>query len=180
MFDEYLNPSPSVDLQVPVVIAIEHVVSTNAPSSTTIDQYAPSTIEPKSYKDALIESCWIDAMQEELNEFERLEVKLDELGGVLKNKAHLVARGYRQEEGIYFKESFAPVAHLEAIYIFIVFTSHMKMVVYQIDVKTAFLNGIIRKEVYVSQPGVFADPENSNHVYKLKKALYGLKQALHA
>ncbi|GJS93828.1 retrovirus-related pol polyprotein from transposon TNT 1-94 [Tanacetum coccineum] len=152
-----------------------------------------SSVEPKSYKEALTESCWIEAMQEELNEFERLEVwelvprpdrvmiitlkwiykvKLDELGGVLKNKARLVARGYRQEEGIEFKESFAPVARLEAIRIFIAFAAHMNMIVYQIDMNIAFLNGILREEVYVSQPDGFVDPKNPNHVYKLKKALY--------
>ncbi|GJY36545.1 retrovirus-related pol polyprotein from transposon TNT 1-94 [Tanacetum coccineum] len=140
-------------------------------------------------------------MQEELNEFKRLEVwelvprldkvmvitfkwiykvKLDELGGILKNKARLVARGYRQEEGIDFEESFAPVARLEAIRIFLAFAAHMNMVVYQMDVKTAFLNGNLQKEVYVSQPNSFVDPDNPNHVYKLKKALYGLKQALRA
>ncbi|GKE74061.1 retrovirus-related pol polyprotein from transposon TNT 1-94 [Tanacetum coccineum] len=157
-----------------------------------------SSIEPKSYKEALTESCWIEAMQEDLNEFERLKVwepvprpdrvmiitlkwiykvKLDELGGVLKNKARLVARRYRQEEDIDFEESFALVARLEAILIFISFVAHMNMVVYQMDVKTVFLNGIQREEVYVSQPDGFVDPENPNHVYKLKKALYGLKQA---
>ncbi|GJY21985.1 retrovirus-related pol polyprotein from transposon TNT 1-94 [Tanacetum coccineum] len=104
------------------------------------------------------------------------KVKLDELGGVLKNKARLVARGYRQEEGIDFEESFAPVTRLEAIRIFIAFAAHMNMVVYQIDVKTVFLHGILREEVYVSQPDEFVDPENPNHVYKLKKALYSLKQ----
>ncbi|GKC23304.1 retrovirus-related pol polyprotein from transposon TNT 1-94 [Tanacetum coccineum] len=137
-------------------------------------------------------------MQEELNEFERLKVwelvprpdrvmiitlkwiykvKLDELRGVLKNKARLVARGYRQEEGIDFEESFALVARLEAIRIFIAFVAHMNMIVYQMDMKTAFFNDILREEVYVSQPDRFVDPENPNHVYKLKKALYGLKQA---
>ncbi|GKA18207.1 retrovirus-related pol polyprotein from transposon TNT 1-94 [Tanacetum coccineum] len=157
-----------------------------------------SFVEPKSYKEALTESCWIEAMQKEFNKFERLEVwelvphpdrvmiitlkwiykmNLDELGGVLKNKAHLVARGYCQEEGIDFEESFAPVARLEAIRIFIEFAAHMNMVVYQIDVNTAFLNGILREKVYVSQPDGFVDPENPNHVYKLKKVLYGLKQA---
>ncbi|GJV64699.1 retrovirus-related pol polyprotein from transposon TNT 1-94 [Tanacetum coccineum] len=105
------------------------------------------------------------------------KVKLDELGGVLKNKARLVARGYRQEEGIDFEESFAPVARLEAIRIFIAYAAHMNMIVYQMDVKNAFLNGILREEVYVSQPGRFVDQDNPNHVYKLKKALYGLKQA---
>nr|GEY00018.1 retrovirus-related Pol polyprotein from transposon TNT 1-94 [Tanacetum cinerariifolium] len=87
---------------------------------------------------------------------------------------HLVARGYRQEEEIDFEESFAPVA---AIRIFLVFAAHMNMVVYQMDVKTTFLNGIICEEVYVSQPDGFVDQDNPNHVYRLKKALYGLKQA---
>ncbi|GJT83650.1 retrovirus-related pol polyprotein from transposon TNT 1-94 [Tanacetum coccineum] len=157
-----------------------------------------TAVEPKTYKDALTQACWIEAMQEELNEFERLEVwelvprpdkvmvitlkwiykvKLDELGGILKNKARLVARGYRQEEGIDFEESFALVARLEAIRIFLVFAAHMNMVVYQMDVKTAFLNGNLREEVYVSQPDGFMDKDNPNHVYKLKKSLYGLKQA---
>ncbi|GJV32185.1 retrovirus-related pol polyprotein from transposon TNT 1-94 [Tanacetum coccineum] len=262
----YLNPPPSVDRQVPAVPAPEPVISTGTPSSTTVDQDAPSMstsqttqetpypiiplgieeaahdievahldnnpfvefsvpepsfeesstkvvilnhvhsinqppehinkwtkdhpidnvigdpsrsvstrqqlqdealfcyfdaflsfVEPKSYKDALTESY--------------------ELGGMLKNKARLVARGYHQEEEIDFKESFAPVARLEAICIFIAFAAHMNMVVYQMDVNTAFLIGILREEVYVSQPNGFVDPENPNHVYKLKKALYGLKQA---
>ncbi|GKD38552.1 retrovirus-related pol polyprotein from transposon TNT 1-94 [Tanacetum coccineum] len=101
------------------------------------------------------------------------KVKLDELGGILKNKARLVARGYRQEEGIDFEESFASVA----IRIFLAFAAHMNMVIYQMDVKTAFLNGNLREEVYVSQPDGFVDPDKPNYVYKLKKALYGLKQA---
>nr|GEX24965.1 retrovirus-related Pol polyprotein from transposon TNT 1-94 [Tanacetum cinerariifolium] len=143
----------------------------------------------------------IIAMHEELNEFERLEVwelvprpdqimvitskwiykvKLDEVGGILKNKACLVARGYRQEEGIDFEELFASVARLEAIRIFLAYAAHKNMVVYQMDVKTAFLNGNLREEVNVSQPDGFVDPDNPNHVYKLKKALYGLIQAPHA
>ncbi|GJX31084.1 retrovirus-related pol polyprotein from transposon TNT 1-94, partial [Tanacetum coccineum] len=143
----------------------------------------------------------IEAMQEELNEFKRIKVwelvprpdkvivitlkwiykvKLDKVGGILKNKARLVASGYRQEEGIDFEESFAPVARLEAIRIFLAFAAHMSMVVYQMDVKTAFLNGNLREKVYVSQPDGFVDKDNPNHVYKLKKALYGLKQAPHA
>nr|GEZ94130.1 retrovirus-related Pol polyprotein from transposon TNT 1-94 [Tanacetum cinerariifolium] len=155
-------------------------------------------VEPKTYKDALKQSCWIKAMQEELNEFERLEVwelvprpnkvmvitlkwickvKLDELGGILKNKARLVARGYRQEEEIDFEESFAPVARLEAIRIFLTYVAHKNMVVYQMDVKIAFLNGNLQEEVYISQSDGFVDLDNPNHVYKLKKALYGLKQA---
>ncbi|GJV62770.1 retrovirus-related pol polyprotein from transposon TNT 1-94 [Tanacetum coccineum] len=105
------------------------------------------------------------------------KVKLDELGGILKNKARLVARGYRQEEGIDFEESFALDARLDAIRIFLTYAAHMNMIVYQMGVKTAFLNGILRKEVYVSQPDGFVNQDNNIHVYKLKKALYGLKQA---
>ncbi|GKC23380.1 retrovirus-related pol polyprotein from transposon TNT 1-94 [Tanacetum coccineum] len=148
---------------------IPTVVQTAAPKSITL--------EPKNYKDALTQACWIEAMQEELHEFDRLEVKLDELGGILKNKARLVARGYRQEDGTDFEESFALVARLDAIRIFLAYAAHMNMVVYQMDVKTAFLNGIRREEVYVSQPDGFVDQDNPNHVYKLKKPLYGLKQA---
>ncbi|GKF53188.1 retrovirus-related pol polyprotein from transposon TNT 1-94, partial [Tanacetum coccineum] len=105
------------------------------------------------------------------------KVKLDELGGILKNKARLVARGYRQEEGINFEECFALVARLETMRILLAFADHMNMVVYQMDVKTTFLNGVLREEVYVSQSNGFVDQDNLNHVYKLKKALYGLKQA---
>nr|GEV49754.1 copia protein [Tanacetum cinerariifolium] len=92
------------------------------------------------------------------------KVKLDELGGILKNKARLVARGYRQEKGIGFEESFAPVPRLEAIRIFLAYAAYMNMVVYQMDVKTAFLNGNLQEEVYVSQPDGFVDPDNPNHV----------------
>ncbi|GKA18963.1 retrovirus-related pol polyprotein from transposon TNT 1-94, partial [Tanacetum coccineum] len=104
-------------------------------------------------------------------------VKLDEYGDVLKNKARLVAKGYRQEEGLDFEESFAPVARLEAIRIFLANAASKNMTVYQMDVKTAFLNGELKEEVYVSQPEGFVDPDRPNHVYRLKKALYGLKQA---
>nr|GEW24569.1 retrovirus-related Pol polyprotein from transposon TNT 1-94 [Tanacetum cinerariifolium] len=105
------------------------------------------------------------------------KVKLDKLGGILKNKARLVAHGYRKEEGIDFKESFALVARLEAIRIFLAYAAHKNMVVYQMDVKTVFLNGNLREEVYVSQSDGFVDPDNPNHMYKLKKDLYCLKQA---
>nr|GEZ36760.1 hypothetical protein [Tanacetum cinerariifolium] len=241
MFDELLNPPPSVDPQALEVIAsIAEVIppvqaeSTGSPSSTTVDQDVPSprndplfgvpipevtsvkssstvsphtivqpdhqipqhiskwikdhpldniisqlskpvstrlqlyeqalfcyydafltSVEPKTYKDALTQSCWIEAMQEELNEFERLE-------------------------GIEFEESFDPVARLEAIWIFLAYAAYKNMIVYQMDVKTAFLNGNLRKEVYVSQSDGFVDQDNPNHVYKLKKALCGLKQASRA
>nr|GEX47767.1 copia protein [Tanacetum cinerariifolium] len=104
-------------------------------------------------------------------------VKLDEYGDVLKNKARLVAKGYRQEEGIDFEESFAPVARIEAIKIFIAYDVSKNIAVYQMDVKTSFLNGELKEEVYVSQSEGFVDPKRPNHVYRLKKDLYGLKQA---
>ncbi|GKG07832.1 retrovirus-related pol polyprotein from transposon TNT 1-94, partial [Tanacetum coccineum] len=105
------------------------------------------------------------------------KVKTDEFSGVLKNKARLVAQGFRQEEGIDFKESFALVARIEAIRIFIENASNKNMTIFQMDVKTAFLNGELKEEVYVFQPEGFVDQEYPSHVYKLKKALYGLKQA---
>nr|GFA33811.1 hypothetical protein [Tanacetum cinerariifolium] len=105
------------------------------------------------------------------------KVKLDEYGDVLKNKARLMAKGYRQEEGIDFEESFAPVARIEAIRIFIANAVSRNMTVYQMDVKTAFLNGELKEEVYVSQPEGSVDPDHPTHVYRLKKALYRLKQA---
>ncbi|GJW27190.1 retrovirus-related pol polyprotein from transposon TNT 1-94 [Tanacetum coccineum] len=130
-----------------------------------------TSVKPKTYKDALTQSCWIEAMQEELHEFEYLEVwelvprpdklivitlkwiykvKLDELGGILKNKTRLVDRGYRQEEGIDFEESFNPAARLEAVRIFLAFAAHMNMIVYQMDVKKTFLMVIFREKVYDS------------------------------
>ncbi|GJS64111.1 retrovirus-related pol polyprotein from transposon TNT 1-94 [Tanacetum coccineum] len=161
----------------------------------------PTSVKPRNYKDALLESSWIQAMQEEIHEFERLQVwelvprpdyvmlinlkwilkvKRDKFGGVFKNKARLDAKGFRQEEGIYFEESFTPVARIEAIRIFVANAAHKNIAIYQMDVKTDFLNGKLREEVYVSQPEGFVDQDNPNHVYRLKKALYGLKQALRA
>ncbi|GJV23551.1 retrovirus-related pol polyprotein from transposon TNT 1-94 [Tanacetum coccineum] len=158
-------------------------------------------VELKNYKEAMLEPSWIDEIQEEIHEFERLQVwelvpypdlvmliklkwifKVEkyECGDVLKNKARLVANGYRQEEGIDFKESFAPVARIEAIRIFFANVSTKNMTIYQMDVKMAFLNGELRKMVYVSQPEGFVDSDKPNHVYRLKKALFGLKQAPHA
>ncbi|GJU53235.1 retrovirus-related pol polyprotein from transposon TNT 1-94 [Tanacetum coccineum] len=107
------------------------------------------------------------------------KVKLDEYGGVLKNKARLVAKGYRQEEGIGFEESLAPVVRIKAIRIFLEYAAYKNMVVFQMNVKTAFLNRILNEEVYVSQPKGFINQDHPNHVFRLKKELYGLKQAPH-
>ncbi|GKA51214.1 integrase, catalytic region, zinc finger, CCHC-type containing protein [Tanacetum coccineum] len=180
----HMDNDPYFSILVPEDHPVENIISElDRPVSTRLQLHEQAllcyydafltAVEPKTYKDAFTQSCWIKAMQEELNEFEHLG--LDELGGILKNKARLVAHGYRQEEGIDFEESFAPVSRLEAIRIFLAFAAHMNMVVYQMDVKTAFLNGNLREEVYVSQSNEFVDPDNPNHVYKLKKALYGLK-----
>ena len=103
--------------------------------------------------------------------------KLDEFGTVTRNKARLVVQGYNQEEGIDYEETFAPVARIEAIRILVAFAAHMEIKLYQMDVKSAFLNGYLKEEVYVMQPPGFENKEFSNHVFKLDKALYGLKQA---
>ncbi|KAI3692839.1 hypothetical protein L6452_32663 [Arctium lappa] len=129
-----------------------------------------SIIEPKKVKEALEDPHWIFAMQDELQEF-------DEDGIIIRNKARLVAKGYCQEEGIDYDETFAPVARLEAIRIFLAYATHKGFKVYQMDVKSAFLHGKLNEEVYVQQPPGFESTEYPNHVYYLDKALYGLKQA---
>nr|GFA06505.1 integrase, catalytic region, zinc finger, CCHC-type, peptidase aspartic, catalytic [Tanacetum cinerariifolium] len=123
-----------------------------------------STAKPKNIMEAMADSAWIEAMQEELHEFDRLQ-------------ASLVAKGYAQEEGIDFEESFASVARLEAVRIFVAYVAHKSFSIYQMDVKTTFLNGPLNEEVYVAQPDGFVDPDNPEKVYRLRKALYGLKQA---
>ncbi|GJY74280.1 retrovirus-related pol polyprotein from transposon TNT 1-94 [Tanacetum coccineum] len=157
-----------------------------------------SIVEPKNIKEAMADSAWIEAMQDELHQFDRLQVwelvdkpfgknviklkwlwknKKDEDQTVIRNKARLVAKGYAQEEGIDFDESFAPVARLEAVRIFVAYAAHKSFPIYQMDVKTAFLNGPLKEEVYVAQPDGFVDPDHPDKVYRLRKALYGLKQA---
>nr|GEX73986.1 retrovirus-related Pol polyprotein from transposon TNT 1-94 [Tanacetum cinerariifolium] len=133
-----------------------------------------STAEPKNIKEAMADSAWIEAMQEELHQFDRLQ---DEDQTVIRNKARLVAKGYAQEEGIDFEESFAPVARLKAVRIFIAYAAHKSFPIFQMDVKTAFLNGPLKEEVYVAQPDGFVDPDHPEKVYRLRKALYRLKQA---
>nr|GFA01765.1 hypothetical protein [Tanacetum cinerariifolium] len=155
-------------------------------------------LEPKTVKEALTDPAWIESMQEELHQFIKLDVwelvplsdgikpltlkwlfknKHDEENTVIRNKTCLVVRGYIQEEGIDFEESFAPVARMEAIRIFLAYDVHKGFTVYQIDVKTVFLHGSLKEDVYVCQPEGFIDADYPSHVYKLKKALYGLKQA---
>ncbi|KAJ9566973.1 hypothetical protein OSB04_002939 [Centaurea solstitialis] len=157
-----------------------------------------SEFEPSEINQALSDPDWVRAMQDELAEFERNKVwrlvkrpwgksiiglkwifrnKKDENNLVIRNKARLVAKGFRQQEGIDYDETFAPVARIEAIRIFLAYAAHKNMMVYQMDVKCAFLNGVLHEEVYVEQPEGFVDPRFPDHVYALDKALYGLKQA---
>nr|GFC21250.1 retrovirus-related Pol polyprotein from transposon TNT 1-94 [Tanacetum cinerariifolium] len=103
--------------------------------------------------------------------------KHDEEQTVIRNKSRLIVRGYRQEEGIEFEESFTPVARMEAIRIFLAYAAHKSFTVFQMDVKSAFLHGSLKEDMYVCQPEGFIDADHPSHVYKLKKALYGLKQA---
>ncbi|GJZ62203.1 putative ribonuclease H-like domain-containing protein [Tanacetum coccineum] len=252
LFDELLTPPPSVDCPTPEVIALinevvalEPAASTGLPSSTTVDQDAPSpsisqiipetqspvipddveeenhdldvahidndpyfgilipeipsdqssstdsihtiqalfcyydafltAVEPKMYKDALTQSCWIEAMQEELNEFERLEVweLVPRPDKVMVITLKWIYKVMLNELGV-----FCSGCKIRGYKDFLAFAAHMNMVVYQMDVKTSFMNGNLREEVYVSQSDGFVDPDNPNHVYKLKQALYGLKQAL--
>jgi hypothetical protein len=143
---------------------------------------------------------WVLAMQEELNNFKRNKVwslvsrpkqnvvgtkwvfrnKQDEHSVVTRNKARLVAKGYAQVVGLDFEETFAPVARLDSIRILLAYAAHNSFKLFQMDVMSAFLNGPIKKEVYMEQPPSFEDDRYPDHVYKLSKALYGLKQALRA
>ncbi|GJZ26153.1 putative ribonuclease H-like domain-containing protein [Tanacetum coccineum] len=157
-----------------------------------------SQMEPKKPVQALKDPSWVEAMQDELLQFKLLKVwtlvdlprdkwaigtkwvfrnKKDERGIVVKNKARLVAQGHTQEEGIDYDEVFAPVARIEAIRLFLAYASFKDFVVYQMDVKSAFLYGKIEEEVYVCQPPGFEDPDFPDKVYKVEKALYGLHQA---
>nr|GEU41486.1 putative ribonuclease H-like domain-containing protein [Tanacetum cinerariifolium] len=132
------------------------------------------TYNPSSYK--AIESSSTALKPSNVQNFHQKN-KCDAENIVVRNKTRLVAKGYRQEEGIDFEESIAPVARLDVVRLFIAYAAHMNITIFQMDVKTAFLNGPLKEEVYVSQPEGFIDPEFPNHVYRLKKASYGLKQA---
>ncbi|GJU74391.1 retrovirus-related pol polyprotein from transposon TNT 1-94 [Tanacetum coccineum] len=155
-----------------------------------------NNLEPKNIKEAMSDHSWIESMQDELHQFERLDVwelvlrpdekniiavkwlwknKSDAENIIIRNKSRLVAKGYNHKEGIDFEESFALVARLEAIQMFVSFAAHKNIKIFQIDVQTAFLNGPLKEEVYVSQADGFVDLDFPDHVYRLKKALYSLK-----
>nr|GFA68382.1 retrovirus-related Pol polyprotein from transposon TNT 1-94 [Tanacetum cinerariifolium] len=133
-----------------------------------------STMEPKNVKEAITDPAWIDSMQEKLLQFKRLD------GWVTNGHPKQVSSCCERvppREGIDFKEPFAPVARMEAIRIFLAYATHKSFTVFQMDVKTAFLHGSLKEDVYVCQLEGFIDADHPSHVYKLKKALYGLKQA---
>nr|GFC01457.1 retrovirus-related Pol polyprotein from transposon TNT 1-94 [Tanacetum cinerariifolium] len=151
-----------------------------------------SFMEPNNVKEAMTDPAWIESMQEELLQFKRMDVwvlvhtpdnispltlkwifknKHDEEQTVIRDKSRLIVRGYRQEEGLDFEESFAPVARMEPIKIFLAYVAHKLFTVFQMDVKTAFFHGSLKEDVYVCQPKGFIDADHPSHVYKLKKAL---------
>ncbi|GJR67972.1 gag-pol polyprotein [Tanacetum coccineum] len=151
-----------------------------------------STVEPKNIKEVMADSASIEAMQDELHQFDRLQVwelvdkpfgktviklkwlwknKKDEDQTVIRNKAQLVAKEYAQEEGINFEKSLVLVTRLEAVWIFVAYVAHKSFPIYQMDVKTAFLNGPLKKEVNVAQPDGFVDPDHPEKVYRLRKTL---------
>jgi hypothetical protein len=154
-----------------------------------------SSFEPFKVENALRDPDWVVAMQKELNNFKCNEVwflverpklnflcikwvfcnKQDEHGVVTRNKAWLVAKGYSQVKSLDFDKTFVPVARLESIRILLAYATHHDFKLYQMDVKSAFLNGPIKEEAYVEQPPDFESEEYPNHVYKLHKMLYGLK-----
>nr|GEZ95700.1 ribonuclease H-like domain-containing protein [Tanacetum cinerariifolium] len=159
MYDDYIGGQLSAALRTVLAVQAHQVLS---------------TIELKNVKEAMTNPAWKESMQEELIQFKRLDVWVK--NGHPKQVSSSL-RGYRQEEGIDFEESFALVARMEAIRIFLAYAAHKSFTVFQMDVKTTFLNGTLKEDVYVCQPEGFIDADHPSHVFKLKKALYELKQA---
>nr|GEV58643.1 Gag-Pol polyprotein [Tanacetum cinerariifolium] len=166
--------------------------------SHSLEQLIVSTLEPKNIKKAFSDHSCIELIQDELHQFERLDVcklvprpagkniigvkwiwknESDAENIVIQNKSHLVVNRYKQKDCINFEESFASVAHLEAVQMFVAFAAHKSITVSQMDVKIAFLNGPVKEKVYFNQPNGFVDIDFLDHVYRLKTTLYGLKQA---
>ena len=154
--------------------------------------------EPRNVENALNNDSWIEAMKEEIQQIEKNKTwslvprpkdkniigtkwvfrkKINEDGKVYRNKERLVCKGYSQEEGIDYGETFTHVARLEGVRTLLAYAAHRGFKVYQMDMKYAFLNGILDEEVYIEQPEGFVDPNKREMFYKLHKALYCLKQA---
>ncbi|GJT71862.1 putative ribonuclease H-like domain-containing protein [Tanacetum coccineum] len=181
-----------------VIGDVKSSVQTRRMTKTIIEQGFLNDIEPTSIAKSLFDSSEMEAMQEELLQFKLQQVwilvdllngkkaigtkwvfrnKKDKRGIVIRNKAMLVSHGHRHEKGIDYEEVFAPVARIEAIRLFLAYASFMGFLVYQMDVKSAFLYGTIEEEVYVTQPPGFKDPDHPDKVFKVVKELYGLHQA---
>nr|GEZ45470.1 retrovirus-related Pol polyprotein from transposon TNT 1-94 [Tanacetum cinerariifolium] len=159
MYDDFIGGQPSAAQRTVLVSQAQQVRQTST-TSTSIADSAPTSTNSSSHA----------------TNFPNTSQDVDEFNSQQQH-SHLVVRGYRQEEGIDFEESFAQVATMEAIRIFLAYAAHKSFTVYQMDVKTAFLHGTLKEDVYVCQPEGFIDADHPSHVYKLKKALYGLKQA---
>ncbi|GJZ60017.1 putative ribonuclease H-like domain-containing protein [Tanacetum coccineum] len=198
--DTYFQVIPISTTRIHKDHPVEQIIGelNSAPKTRRMTKNLKEHEEPKKVIQALKDPSWIEAMQDELLQFKLQQVwtlvdlphgkraigtkwvymnKKDERGIVIKNKTRLVAQGYTQEEGIDYDEVFAPVARIEAIRLFLAYASFKDFVVYQMDVKSAFLYGKIKEEVYVCQPPGFEDPNFTDRVYKVEKALYGLHQA---
>ena len=158
-----------------------------------------SQVEPSKVEEALQDESQVEAMHDELLQFQRNYVwtlvprpegehiigtewifrnMTDEQGNVIRNKACLVAQEYFQMEGVDYDQTFVPVARMESIRILLALACHFKFKLYQMNVKTTFLNGFLKEDVYMAQPKAFIDPHFPDHVLYLKKALYGLKQEI--
>nr|GFB69913.1 retrovirus-related Pol polyprotein from transposon TNT 1-94 [Tanacetum cinerariifolium] len=186
MFDEYLEP-PRVERPVSHTQAVQALVnSAGTPSSTTIDQDAPSlSISPsssalQSHQVVAAESTFMEdnpVAPVDNNPFINVFAPEPSSSASSSEDISWWPRDIDKGDGIDFEESFAPIARIEAIRIFIANAASKNMTIYQMDVKTSFLNGELKEEVYVSQLERFVNPDHPTHVYHLKKALYGLKQA---
>nr|GFC24043.1 retrovirus-related Pol polyprotein from transposon TNT 1-94 [Tanacetum cinerariifolium] len=181
MYDDYIGGQPSATART-VLSAQEPQVRQTSTASTTLADTAPTPTNSSSHATNIpITSQDVDELNSNsmvdgntfFNPFANSSTKQT----IIRNKSSLVVRGYRQEEGIDFEESFAPVARMEAIKIFLAYAAHKSFTVFQMDVKTAFLHGSLKEDVYVCQHEGFIVADHPSHVYKLKKALYGLKQA---
>nr|GFB37505.1 retrovirus-related Pol polyprotein from transposon TNT 1-94 [Tanacetum cinerariifolium] len=203
--ESFQEESSSSSLNDDVQQSSEEVGVPSSNTQSVLNNMVPNVIKASTshnvFNEPLKDSDWVSAMQEELDQFARLKVwrlvprpegktiiktkwifknKKDKSSLVIRNKARLVAVGYSQQEGIDYDETFAPVSRIEAIRLFLAYATNKDFTVFQIDVKTAFLNGILKEEVYVGQPPGFVSKQYPDHVYALDKALYGLKQVLRA
>nr|GEV83612.1 hypothetical protein [Tanacetum cinerariifolium] len=196
MYDDYIGGQPSAIARTVPPVQEPQVRQSSTASTTTADTAPIPTNSSSLATNIPISSHDVDELNPNamvdgnmfVNPFANSSTKAaassfsqnnkhDEEQTVIRNKSRIVVRGYRQEEGINFEESFASVARMEAIRIFLAYAAHKSFTVFQMDVKTAFLYGSLKEDVYVCQPEGFIDADHPSHVYKLKKALYGLKQA---